>query len=103
MTEMQPFPSFPRDNHKKPEGIDENISLEIPSRKRSCAAVSTPSACVNKAIHHIQDLEVKVEESFQQISLTSRVREAFRTKLLSQSLVIKGRSKNHGHLHQLSK
>uniref|UniRef100_A0A6J0TE21 Coiled-coil domain-containing protein 178 n=1 Tax=Pogona vitticeps TaxID=103695 RepID=A0A6J0TE21_9SAUR len=63
MSEMQPFS---RGNHKQPEGIDENISLGIPSRQRSCAAVTHPSACVNKAIQHIQDLEVKVEESFQQ-------------------------------------
>nr|XP_056710719.1 coiled-coil domain-containing protein 178 [Euleptes europaea] len=42
------------------------MSLEIPSKQRSCTAVTTPSACVNKAIHHIQDLEVKLEASFQQ-------------------------------------
>ncbi|XP_060099824.1 coiled-coil domain-containing protein 178 isoform X2 [Heteronotia binoei] len=40
--------------------------LNCPSIQRSCTAVTTPSACVNKAIHHIQDLEVKMEASFQQ-------------------------------------
>ncbi|XP_054841529.1 coiled-coil domain-containing protein 178 [Eublepharis macularius] len=42
------------------------MPLNSPSRQRSCAALTTPSTCVNKAIHHIQDLEVKMEASFQQ-------------------------------------
>ncbi|XP_063156031.1 coiled-coil domain-containing protein 178 [Candoia aspera] len=51
------------------EDIDENISVGIPNKQRSCAAVNTPTACVNKAINHIQDLEVKLEESFLQHEL----------------------------------
>ncbi|XP_014792394.1 PREDICTED: coiled-coil domain-containing protein 178 [Calidris pugnax] len=37
----------------------------IASRRQSCAFVNTPSPCVNKAIHHIQELELKVEKFFQ--------------------------------------
>ncbi|XP_062986763.1 coiled-coil domain-containing protein 178 [Elgaria multicarinata webbii] len=66
MTEMQLLSSSSKDNSQEPEGINEKIPLSLPSRQRSCAAVNTPSACVNKAINHIQDLEVEVEESFQQ-------------------------------------
>lgn len=43
------------------------MSLDSPCKQRSCTAVTTPSACVNKAIHHIQDLEMKMEASFQQV------------------------------------
>lgn len=46
---------------------NENISIGIPNIQRSCAAVNTPAACVNKAINQIQDLEVKLEESFLQV------------------------------------
>ncbi|XP_048363268.1 coiled-coil domain-containing protein 178 [Sphaerodactylus townsendi] len=42
------------------------MSLDTPSKQRSCTTVITPSACVNKAINHIQDLEVNMEASFQQ-------------------------------------
>ncbi|XP_044280344.1 coiled-coil domain-containing protein 178 isoform X6 [Varanus komodoensis] len=66
MYEMQLLSSSSKDNSQEPEGIKETNSLGLPSRQRSCAAVNTPSACVNKAIHHIQDLEMKVEETFQQ-------------------------------------
>ncbi|KAH0617740.1 hypothetical protein JD844_016284 [Phrynosoma platyrhinos] len=65
MTDLHLLSSSFKNNSQQPEGINEKISLGIPSRQRSCAAVNTPSACVNKAIHHIQDLEVKVEEAFQ--------------------------------------
>ncbi|RXM36259.1 Coiled-coil domain-containing protein 178, partial [Acipenser ruthenus] len=37
-------------------------------RRRSCALVNTPSPCINKAIHHIQELERKIEGWFQQIT-----------------------------------
>ncbi|XP_077208613.1 coiled-coil domain-containing protein 178 isoform X2 [Paroedura picta] len=47
-------------------GTDVKMSLDPPFKQRSCTAVTIPSACVNKAIHHIQDLEVKMEASFQQ-------------------------------------
>ncbi|XP_053105015.1 coiled-coil domain-containing protein 178 isoform X2 [Hemicordylus capensis] len=66
MTEMQPLSFSSKGNTQSPEGVNDNMPLGIPSRQRSCGAVSTPTACVNKAIHHIQDLEVKMEESFQQ-------------------------------------
>uniref|UniRef100_A0A8B9S186 Coiled-coil domain-containing protein 178 n=1 Tax=Accipiter nisus TaxID=211598 RepID=A0A8B9S186_9AVES len=35
-------------------------------RQRSCAFVNTPLPCINKAIHHIQELELKIEKYFQQ-------------------------------------
>ncbi|NXJ61018.1 CC178 protein, partial [Rostratula benghalensis] len=41
----------------------------ITTRKRSCAFVNTPSPCVNKTIHHIQELELKVEKFFQKYNL----------------------------------
>ncbi|XP_015281878.1 PREDICTED: coiled-coil domain-containing protein 178 [Gekko japonicus] len=46
-----------------PVSANEKMSLDSPAKQRSCTAVNTPSACVNKAIHHIQDLEVKMEET----------------------------------------
>ncbi|XP_028592896.2 coiled-coil domain-containing protein 178 isoform X1 [Podarcis muralis] len=64
MTEMSLLSS--KDNRQKPEGMKENILGGLPCKQRSCAAVNAPASCVHKAIHHIQDLEVKVEESFQQ-------------------------------------
>ncbi|NXN70215.1 CC178 protein, partial [Himantopus himantopus] len=41
----------------------------ITTRQRSCAFVNTPVPCINKAIHHIQELELKVEKCFQQVHL----------------------------------
>ncbi|NXL84496.1 CC178 protein, partial [Alectura lathami] len=35
-------------------------------RQRSCALVNTPLPCINKAVHHIQELEVKMGKYFQQ-------------------------------------
>ncbi|XP_034981455.2 coiled-coil domain-containing protein 178 [Zootoca vivipara] len=64
MTEMSLLSS--KDNRQQPEGMKENILGGLPCKQRSCAAVNAPATCVHKAIHHIQDLEVKVEESFQQ-------------------------------------
>ncbi|KAM6350427.1 LOW QUALITY PROTEIN: coiled-coil domain-containing protein 178 [Podargus strigoides] len=37
----------------------------IPTRQSSCAFVNTPLPCINKAIHHIQGLELKMEKCFQ--------------------------------------
>ncbi|XP_042319125.1 coiled-coil domain-containing protein 178 [Sceloporus undulatus] len=65
MTDLHLLSTSFKNNSQQLEGINEKIALDLPSRQRSCAAVSTPAACVNKAIHHIQDLEVKVEEAFQ--------------------------------------
>ncbi|XP_026554925.1 coiled-coil domain-containing protein 178 [Pseudonaja textilis] len=66
MTDAQLFSSCSKEISKTPEDINENISVGIPNKQRSCAAVNTPAACVNKAINLIQDLEVKLEESFLQ-------------------------------------
>ncbi|XP_078541799.1 coiled-coil domain-containing protein 178 isoform X2 [Lissotriton helveticus] len=40
--------------------------LRHPSKRRSCALVNTPSPCVNKAIYHIEALEAKMKEWFEQ-------------------------------------
>ncbi|KAJ1191566.1 hypothetical protein NDU88_000882 [Pleurodeles waltl] len=40
--------------------------LNYPSKRRSCALVNTPSPCVNKAIYHIEALEAKMKEWFEQ-------------------------------------
>ncbi|XP_039189507.1 coiled-coil domain-containing protein 178 isoform X2 [Crotalus tigris] len=66
MTDAQLFSSYSKENCIKTEETNENISIGIPNKQRSCAAVNTPAACVNKAINQIQDLEVKLEESFLQ-------------------------------------
>nr|XP_008113111.1 PREDICTED: coiled-coil domain-containing protein 178 isoform X3 [Anolis carolinensis] len=65
MTDLHLFSATSKNSSQLREGINEQISLDIPSKQRSCAAVNTPSACVNKAVHHIKDLEVKVEETLQ--------------------------------------
>ncbi|NXA45440.1 CC178 protein, partial [Nothocercus julius] len=44
----------------------------ITTRQRSCAFVNTPLPCINKAIHHIQELEVKLEKCFQQVHFCFR-------------------------------
>ncbi|XP_058032911.1 coiled-coil domain-containing protein 178 isoform X2 [Ahaetulla prasina] len=69
MTDAQLLSSCSKENCKKTEDINENISIGIPNKQRSCAAVNTPAACVNKAINLIQDLEVKLEEPFLQHNL----------------------------------
>ncbi|CAM9273744.1 unnamed protein product, partial [Bubo scandiacus] len=38
----------------------------ITTRQRSCAFVNTPLPCINKAVHHIQELELKMGKFFQQ-------------------------------------
>ncbi|XP_063779738.1 coiled-coil domain-containing protein 178 isoform X2 [Pseudophryne corroboree] len=47
-------------------GFGENMSSEDLVRRRSCELVNTPLPCVNKAIHHIEKLEVKIKEWFLQ-------------------------------------
>ncbi|NXW86512.1 CC178 protein, partial [Alopecoenas beccarii] len=42
-------------------------------RHRSCAFVNTPLPCVNKVVHHIQELELKMEKFFQQVHLWKSV------------------------------
>ncbi|KAJ6662085.1 hypothetical protein lerEdw1_012550 [Lerista edwardsae] len=64
MTEMQ-FISSPEGNTEPRIDMNDKKIFDMPSKQRSCAAVNVPSSCVNKAIHHIQDLEVKMEESVQ--------------------------------------
>ncbi|NXI45675.1 CC178 protein, partial [Galbula dea] len=39
---------------------------QILTRQHSCALVNTPLPCVNKAVHHIQELQLKMEKFFQQ-------------------------------------
>lgn len=46
-------------------------------RQRSCAFVNTPLPCINKAIHHIQELEVKIGRYFQQVHLWLKMAECF--------------------------
>ncbi|NXN28785.1 CC178 protein, partial [Nycticryphes semicollaris] len=58
----------------------------ITTRKRSCAFVNTPSPCVNKTIHHIQELELKVEKFFQKVHLwlkMTNVRLSFHKNIFS--------------------
>ncbi|KAM9260870.1 LOW QUALITY PROTEIN: coiled-coil domain-containing protein 178 [Cariama cristata] len=38
----------------------------ITTRQCCCVFVNTPLSCINKAIHHIQELELKMEKCFQQ-------------------------------------
>ncbi|XP_013920119.1 PREDICTED: coiled-coil domain-containing protein 178 isoform X2 [Thamnophis sirtalis] len=66
MTDAQLFSPCSKENCKETEDINENISIGIPNKQRSCAAVNTPASCVNKVINQVQDLEVKLEESFLQ-------------------------------------
>ncbi|NXW17151.1 CC178 protein, partial [Circaetus pectoralis] len=47
----------------------------ITTRQRSCAFVNTPLPCINKAIHHIQELELKIEKCFQQVHLWLKMAE----------------------------
>lgn len=50
-------------------GKSKEVLLGYPTRCRSCALVNTPSLCVNKVIHLIQELEVKLEKFFQQVHM----------------------------------
>ncbi|KFQ19203.1 Coiled-coil domain-containing protein 178, partial [Merops nubicus] len=62
MFETQSFSSSSKDSNEPSQDKNERIT----TRQRSCAFVNTPLPCINKAIHHIRDLEVKVEKCFQQ-------------------------------------
>ncbi|XP_065486174.1 coiled-coil domain-containing protein 178 [Caloenas nicobarica] len=62
MFETQSFPCSSKDSNEPSQEKNERI---IP-RHRSCAFVNTPLPCVNKVIHHIQELELKMEKFFQQ-------------------------------------
>ncbi|NXC44217.1 CC178 protein, partial [Penelope pileata] len=61
MLETQLFPCS-KDIHEPPQDKNEWTT----KRQRSCAFVNTPLPCINKAIHHIQELEVKMGKYFQQ-------------------------------------
>ncbi|XP_043922118.1 coiled-coil domain-containing protein 178-like [Protopterus annectens] len=41
------------------------VHLVHSTRRRSCSLVNTPSPCINKALFHIQELEVKLEDWYQ--------------------------------------
>nr|XP_013040409.2 coiled-coil domain-containing protein 178 isoform X1 [Anser cygnoides]XP_013040414.2 coiled-coil domain-containing protein 178 isoform X1 [Anser cygnoides]XP_047905312.1 coiled-coil domain-containing protein 178 isoform X1 [Anser cygnoides]XP_047905313.1 coiled-coil domain-containing protein 178 isoform X1 [Anser cygnoides] len=62
MFETQLISCSSKDSDEPPQ--DENEWTTI--RQRSCAFVNTPLPCINKAIYHIQELEVKMEKCFQQ-------------------------------------
>ncbi|XP_051785313.1 coiled-coil domain-containing protein 178 [Erpetoichthys calabaricus] len=50
-------------------GEVDGFHLVYSNRRRSCALVNTPSPCVNKAIHHIQEIERKIEVWFEQLDV----------------------------------
>uniref|UniRef100_A0A8C2TES3 Coiled-coil domain containing 178 n=2 Tax=Coturnix japonica TaxID=93934 RepID=A0A8C2TES3_COTJA len=60
MLETQLFSYSSKDTDELPQDV------WTAPRQRSCAFVNTPLPCINKAIHHIQELEVKIEKYFQQ-------------------------------------
>ncbi|KAM6141263.1 coiled-coil domain-containing protein 178 [Phoenicopterus ruber ruber] len=62
MFETQSFSCSSKGSNEPPQ--DKNKS--ITTRQRSCAFVNTPLPCINKAIRHIQELELKMEKCFQQ-------------------------------------
>ncbi|NXA22457.1 CC178 protein, partial [Ibidorhyncha struthersii] len=61
----------------------------ITTRQRSCAFVNTPVPCINKAIHHIQELELKVEKCFQEVHLWLKMANAESVKDIWLSLSTK--------------
>ncbi|XP_044861970.1 coiled-coil domain-containing protein 178 isoform X1 [Mauremys mutica] len=63
---MESLSCSSEDGSQPSHGKNKEMLLGYPTRRRSCALVNTPSPCVNKAIHHIQELEVKIGSSFQQ-------------------------------------
>ncbi|XP_067409982.1 coiled-coil domain-containing protein 178 [Emydura macquarii macquarii] len=67
---MQSLSCSSKNGSQSSHGKNKEMLLGHPTRRRSCALVNTPSPCVNKAIHHIQELEVKIENSFQQYDRT---------------------------------
>ncbi|XP_064363668.1 coiled-coil domain-containing protein 178 isoform X1 [Dromaius novaehollandiae] len=62
MFEIQSFSCSSKDTNEP----SQDKSKCITTRQRSCAFINTPLPCINKAIHHIQELEVKLEKCFQQ-------------------------------------
>ncbi|KYO26159.1 coiled-coil domain-containing protein 178 isoform B [Alligator mississippiensis] len=66
MFETQSLSCSSKDSSEPPPGKSKEVLLGYPTRCRSCALVNTPSLCVNKVIHLIQELEVKLEKFFQQ-------------------------------------
>ncbi|XP_019403171.1 PREDICTED: coiled-coil domain-containing protein 178 [Crocodylus porosus] len=66
MFETQSLSCSSKDSSEPPPGKSKEVLLGYPTRRRSCALVNTPSLCVNKVIHLIQELEVKLEKFFQQ-------------------------------------
>ncbi|CAM2106587.1 unnamed protein product [Caretta caretta] len=64
--EMQSLSCSSKDSSQPSPDKNKEMLLGYPTRRRSCAFVNTPSPCVNKAINHIQELEIKIESSFQQ-------------------------------------
>ncbi|XP_072460608.1 coiled-coil domain-containing protein 178 isoform X2 [Notamacropus eugenii] len=66
---------------KVPEIMHDDVLLAYPTRRVSCAVVNTPSPCVNKTIGHIEDLETKIEECFQQFEHLLRERFASTIKM----------------------
>ncbi|KFQ75886.1 Coiled-coil domain-containing protein 178, partial [Phaethon lepturus] len=62
MFDTQSFSCSSKDRNEPSQDKNEWIT----TRQRSCAFVNTPLPCINKAIHHIQELELKMKKSFQQ-------------------------------------
>ncbi|XP_067148418.1 coiled-coil domain-containing protein 178 [Apteryx mantelli] len=62
MFETQSFSCSSKDTNEP----SQDKSKCMTTRQRSCAFVNTPLPCINKAIHHIQELEVKMEKCFQE-------------------------------------
>ncbi|NXI74286.1 CC178 protein, partial [Anseranas semipalmata] len=62
MFETQLFSCSSKDSDEPPQDKNEWTT----TKQRSCAFVNTPLPCINKTIHHIQELEVKMEKCFQQ-------------------------------------
>ncbi|KFZ63637.1 Coiled-coil domain-containing protein 178, partial [Antrostomus carolinensis] len=62
MLETQSFSCSSKDSNEPSQDQNEQII----TKQRSCASVNTPLPCINKAIHHIQELELKMEKYFQQ-------------------------------------
>ncbi|XP_050748458.1 LOW QUALITY PROTEIN: coiled-coil domain-containing protein 178 [Gymnogyps californianus] len=62
MFETQSFSCSSKDSNEPSQDKNEWIT----TRQRSCAFVNTPLPCINKTIHHIQELELKMEKCLQQ-------------------------------------
>ncbi|XP_074996820.1 coiled-coil domain-containing protein 178 [Calonectris borealis] len=65
MFETQSFSYSSKDSNGPSQGTSDKNKW-ITTRQRSCAFVNTPLPCINKAIAHIQELELKIEKCFQQ-------------------------------------